>query len=206
MTLKLYGSPISPYARAVRMTFVEKNLSYEFESIGPADLKAPDYAQRHPYRKLPALDIDGQPLFETTAIMRYLDEAHASGRSLSPVAALPRAYSDQWLSVACSYLYSDIFNGLIFQRMFAPQFGMPVSEDLISESVEKTRHHLRVITDALSTGALGKDLTLGDILVGAILLPLPDFDEGRTLLDEHAAIRAYVHALGKRQSAISTAP
>ena len=207
MTITLYGSALSPYVRAVRATFVEKTLDYEFVPIGPTELKAPDYAARHPFRKLPALDIDGEPLYETSAIMRYIDEAHAGKVQLQPTDPLARARSEQWLSVANSYLYPDIFTGLFFQRAVAPKFGMPVDEDLITASIEKTHGHLGIVAAALSNGGLaGKgDLTLGDILVGAILAPLQGIDEGQALLKAEPNVASWVSELAKRPSFVTTA-
>lgn len=205
MSLTLYGSALSPYTRAARVTLAEKTVPYTFEPIGPTDLQAPGYEHRHPYRKLPALDINGQPLFETSAIMRFVDEAHQGGMSLQPENPVARAFSEQWLSAANSYLYGDIFAGFVFQLAFAPQFGMPTNQELVEGSLEKTRYHLNVIDAAVSTGELGEGLSLGDILVAAILLPLRDLPEGRDLLNEHSAVRQFVAAMASRPSVLSTA-
>lgn len=206
-TMTLYGSTLSPYVRAVRATFVEKGLDYKFVPIGPKELQAPEYAARHPYRKLPSLDIDGEPLYETSAIMRYIDEAHEGKIQLQPTDPLTRARSEQWLSVANSYLYPDIFTGLFFQRALAPKFGMPVDEALIAASMEKTCSHLDIVSAALSSGGLASkdDLTLGDILIGAILLPLQGIDEGRNLLKAVPNVAGWVGNLAKRPSFTATA-
>ncbi|MEM7620949.1 MAG: glutathione S-transferase family protein [Pseudomonadota bacterium] len=206
MTLTLYGSALSPYVRAVRVTLVEKDLDYEFVTIGPAELQAPEYASLHPFRKLPALDINGEPLFETSAIIRYIDEAHEGKVSLQPVDHLARAHSEQWMSAANSYLYKDIFTGLFFQRSLAPQFGIPVDEGLIATSIEKTRSHISIIADALSRGTLGRNshLTLGDILVGAILIPLQEIEEGRHLLNLEPKVESWVDNLSHWHSFAST--
>ncbi|MEM6436922.1 MAG: glutathione S-transferase N-terminal domain-containing protein [Cyanobacteria bacterium P01_D01_bin.115] len=94
MTMTLYGSALSPYVRAVRATFIEKGLNYEFVPIGPQELRSPEYATRHPFRKLPAMDVDGEPLYETSAIMRYIGEAHEGKAQLQPADSLARARSE----------------------------------------------------------------------------------------------------------------
>lgn len=183
MPLTLYGAPLSPYVVAARWALAEKGVDYTFKPIGPADLQAPDYSLRHPFRKLPSLDVDGMSLFETSAIMRYVDEAF-EGPALQPSDPWSRALSEQWMSAANSYLYPSVFTGLVFQRAVAPQFDLPVNEALVTESTEKTRGYLDTVSKALSAGTLGTtpQPTLGDLFVAAILIPLNGIDEGRDLL------------------------
>ena len=196
----LYGSELSPYTRAVHITFTEKGINYSLESIGPDDLAAPDYDLKHPFRKLPALAVDGHCVFETSAIMRYIDEVNDDGVALQPDDPLKRAYCEQWLSAANSYLYGDVFTGLIFQRSYAANFGMPVNEELIASSASKTQTHLGIIAEALKTGSLGSGITLADILVGSILLPLKRIEEGRSLLNDVPRVSDYLAALSSRPS------
>ena len=206
MALTLFGSALSPYVRACRVVLVEKGLDYDFVPIGPPDLQAPDYVKRHPFRKLPSLDVDGVALFETSAIMRYVDESFDSGVLLQPGNSLDRAHSEQWISASDSYLYPDLFTGLYFQRALAPQFGMPVDEGLVCESVRKTRNHMAILADALSAGTLGRELTLGDILVSAMLLPLQDIDEGQEILAEYKDVSNYLSTVAQRESFEKTKP
>ncbi|MEN1728959.1 MAG: glutathione S-transferase family protein [Pseudomonadota bacterium] len=200
----LYGASLSPFARAARVAFEEKKVPYEFKEIGFSDLQQPDYARLHPYRKLPALEVGRQPVFETVAIMRYADEANDRTPSLQPGDGLERAHSVQWSSVASAYLYADIFTGFVFQRTIAPRFGMTVDETSVEAHVEKTRHHLDVIRQALAMGTLGKRLSLGDILVVAILDSLNSFPEGQQVLEAFDAVDAYTASIANRDSFIAT--
>jgi glutathione S-transferase len=206
MTLILFGAPLSPYARACRIAFAEKGVPYEFNQIGPADLHEPDYGKRHPFRKLPSLDVDGTALYETSAIMRFVDEAHDTGVALQPADPLARARYEQWLSAADAYLYDTLFFGLFFQRAVAPSFGMEIDEELIAASIEKTKGYLPVIAAGLQSGELGAPETpqLGDILVAAIILPLMDIDEGASILREHDGVLGWVSKLRERDSFKST--
>ncbi len=45
--------------------------------------KTPEYRARHPFAKVPAFEHDGFELYETAAIMRYVDETF-EGPSLQP--------------------------------------------------------------------------------------------------------------------------
>lgn len=204
MSYRLYGSPLSPYMRAVQIVFAEHGIAYDLIPIGPAGLAAPDYGNLHPYRKLPALDHDGDRVFETSAIMTYIDER--AEHPLQPSDPLQRARSNQWLSAANSYIYRDAFTNLYFLRILAPQFGIAVNEDVIVEAAGQTALHLTNVEHALTRGELsGPILTLGDILVGCILVLLQDIDEGSKLLEPYSKTRVWLETLASRESFQSTA-
>ena len=207
MALKLYGAPLSPYVRSVRIAFIEKGLDYEFVPMGLADLQEQEYEQLHPFRKVPALGINGQSLYETSAIMRYIDEAHANEVKLQPSDPLERSYCEQWLSVGNSYLYRTAFTGFFFQKVLAPKFGMPSDNALMLASAEKMRRYIKIIATALSKGELGKNPQpmLSDILVSAILAPLQTIEQGREILAMDTSVVNWINSLVKRRSFISTA-
>ena len=207
MTVTLYGSPVSPYVRASRTAFAEKNVDYDFVPIGPTELREPDYVKRHPFRKLPSLDVNGTRVFETSAILRFIDEAHPGDVQLQPSDALARAHCEQWLSAANSYIYDASFTGLFFQRALAPQFNIPVDEDLIASSIKRTRDCLAAVSDALALEELDRydTPTLADLLVGANLVLLEQIEEGQSELSEAPAVRDWLERLSARPSFTSTA-
>ena len=72
----LYGPGYSTYTRAARLAMEEKGVDYElvevdFISGGFSD----EYLERQPFAKVPAFEHDGLELYETPAILRYIDEA-----------------------------------------------------------------------------------------------------------------------------------
>ncbi|MEM9436358.1 MAG: glutathione S-transferase family protein [Pseudomonadota bacterium] len=203
MSYKLYGSPLSPYMRAAQIVFTEHGIEYELVPVGPADLAAPDYGNLHPYRKLPTLDHDGERVFETSAIMHYIDAI--SDAPLRPSDPLRAARSDQWLSAANSYIYRDAFTNLYFKRVLAPQFGFEVDEDVIADGVQKTADHLVHVEHAVSVGELGGSAPhLGDILVGCVLILLRDNEEGQRLLEPHPKTTYWLSDLSARPSFAAT--
>lgn len=203
MPYKLYGSPLSPYMRAVQIVFAEHAIAFALIPVGPAELAAPEYGDLHPYRKLPALDHGGKRVFETSAIMQYIDEH--SDTPLQPIDPLQRAHSNQWLSAANSYIYRDAFTNLFFNRVLAPQFGFDVNEDAIASGKEKTADHLAHVEQAVTMGELGGHTPhLGDILVGCVLILLRDIEEGRNLLASHPKTSAWLGNLASRSCFIAT--
>ena len=92
--LKLYYASGSPYAWRAQLALEHKALPYEriVLSFGKGDLKQPEHLARNPRAKIPVL-VDGDfTLYESGAILEYLDEAYpAQGRRLFPGDAKARA-------------------------------------------------------------------------------------------------------------------
>ncbi|MEM7765809.1 MAG: glutathione S-transferase family protein [Pseudomonadota bacterium] len=206
MHLELFGSPISPYVRAVRVAAAEKRIKYELLPIGPDDLRAPGYTRRHPFRKLPSLAIGEDRIYETSAILRFIDEHFESGRALQPADPVGRAHSEQWLSAANSYLYDAAFTGLYFATQLAPGFGITVNQEQVAASIDATRRHLAIVGEALAAGELrpASDLQLGGILTASILVLLRDFEDGRSLLSEVPIVNAWLRDVSQLRSFQST--
>ena len=81
----VFGFAQSVYVRSVRLALEEKGVAYRLDEIDPFVREAvpADYARRHPFGKVPAFEHDGFRLYETDAIVRYIDEVFA-GAPLIP--------------------------------------------------------------------------------------------------------------------------
>jgi glutathione S-transferase len=75
---KLHGHPISAFTRRVRIAFAEKGVDYDFAvvDLSTGQHRAAGYLAVNPYGRVPALDHDGFVLYESTAILRYLEALH----------------------------------------------------------------------------------------------------------------------------------
>ncbi|HEY1430641.1 MAG TPA: glutathione S-transferase N-terminal domain-containing protein, partial [Stellaceae bacterium] len=79
----VHGIPGSPYVRAALLSLEEKGADYEFAAMAPGTLKQQPHLARHPFGRIPAFEHDGWMLYETQAIMRYVD-AVVPGPRLQP--------------------------------------------------------------------------------------------------------------------------
>jgi glutathione S-transferase len=104
--MKVYGHPLSSCTRKVLLTLAEKGAQAD---LVPVDLfvgehKAAGHMARHPFGVVPVLeDDDGFVLYESRAIIRFLD-ARFAAPPLTPSAPRELARMDQWLSVDQSYV------------------------------------------------------------------------------------------------------
>jgi glutathione S-transferase len=103
--MKLYGHPLSSCTRKVLVTLHEKGATAEFVLVDLflGEQKAAAHMARHPFGVVPALDDDGFVLFESRAILRYLD-GRFPAPPLTPARPKDVARMDQWLSVDQSYV------------------------------------------------------------------------------------------------------
>ena len=90
--LTLYDFPPVPSPQKVRVAMAEKGISCERVII---DLKAgeqrsPPYLRINPHGYVPTLVVDGTPIYESTAIIEYLEETYPHP-ALLPGDALTRA-------------------------------------------------------------------------------------------------------------------
>src|SRR5438477_2335681 len=76
--LKLHHHPLSTYSRRVRMALIEKGLETELIELDMARgaHREPGYLALNPYGRVPTLEDDGLLLYESTAILEYLEATH----------------------------------------------------------------------------------------------------------------------------------
>ena len=70
--LKLYGVPLSPFARKALLALEYKGLEYENVPTFPGDA-SPEFRAMSPLGKIPILEHDGFTVPDTSVICRYLE-------------------------------------------------------------------------------------------------------------------------------------
>ena len=80
-----YGSG-SPFAWRVQLVLEEKRVPYEavLLSFQKGDLRTPEHLARSPHGKVPALQDGNVTLYESTAIVEYLEERYPASPLLPP--------------------------------------------------------------------------------------------------------------------------
>src|SRR5260370_35459509 len=116
--------PGSPFARAVFATLEEKSAPYRIAPVAPGSHKSPEHLARHPFGRVPVLEHDGFVLYETAAILRYLDRV-LPDPWLTPADARRAAGMDRSMSINDWYLFQGVANVIIFHRVFAPRLAGP---------------------------------------------------------------------------------
>jgi glutathione S-transferase len=105
MSLTFYYGSGSPYAWKVWLTLEHKAIPYEFRllSFDRGDTKAPAFLAVNPRGRVPTIVNDGFALWESAAIVEYLEERYAQN-PLLPKDAKGRATARRLAAEADSYL------------------------------------------------------------------------------------------------------
>src|SRR5215510_8831105 len=95
----VHSIPGSPYGRSVLATLAEKGASHRLVPVVPGTLKIEPHTLRHPFGRVPVLEHDGFMLYETQAIVRYLDRV-LPAPPLTPADPKAAARMDQAMNVS----------------------------------------------------------------------------------------------------------
>ncbi|MFB9905676.1 glutathione S-transferase family protein [Allokutzneria oryzae] len=108
--MKVYGTTTSAATHPVLTVFAEKGHEPELVHVsilGGAD-KSPENLKRQPFGEVPVLEDDGFLLYESRAIIRYLDR-RLSGPSLTPSDAREHGLMEQWISIEQCYVSGPVW-------------------------------------------------------------------------------------------------
>ncbi|TGK60133.1 glutathione S-transferase family protein [Leptospira wolffii] len=128
--IKLYGYPISNYTNKVKLALLEKGL--EFEDIRTPFSQEEEFLKKSPMGKIPYLEVDGVHLFESQAILEFLDQAYPDTKRLIPSDPLEAALVRSIIVFIENYI--DIPARRIYTLLVA---GDPVPPETV-ESVKKS--------------------------------------------------------------------
>ena len=203
----VYGVAISPYVWSVRLALAEKGVAHELVSVGIDEFRSEAHLVRHPFGKIPAFEHDGFMLYETQAIMRYVDEAFPAA-PLQPIEVHPFARMNQIMGIVDNYLTPCLLANVIFQRMVAPRLGRPVDEEAIAAALPKVRHCLGEIARLAGEQSFlaGETVTLADLMAIPQLYYFKKLPEGTAQFAELPALAAWVNRMEERQSLQVTRP
>jgi glutathione S-transferase len=163
----VHSIPGSPYGRAVLATLVEKGASHRLVPVGPGTLKVEPHTLRHPFGRIPVLEHDGFTLYETQAIVRYLDRV-VPGPALTPTDAKLAARMDQVMNVNDWYLFQGVGSVITFQRIVGPRLmGLTPDEAAIAQAMPKAHTVFRELSRLLGDNSFfaGDRVTLADLMV-----------------------------------------
>ncbi|QEM82931.1 glutathione S-transferase family protein [Halomonas binhaiensis] len=166
----LYGFDGSTYVRTVRMVLVDKNIDYDQIPVHvlKGEPREPEHLARHPFGKVPVMDIDGVRIRETDAICRYLDDTRP-GPSPVPHTAKDRARMTEIMNLTESYGYNALL-GAAGYHLFPDFLGNP-DESVRDACVRDGETFLKLLMEikASSRWLAGDAPTLADYYLAPIL-------------------------------------
>ena len=100
--ITLFGFPHSSFVHIAQLVLTHKEVPYTFNNLEP-DMGSPKHLALHPFDRVPILQHGDFVLYETSAIVAYLEELFPRP-ALQPTEPRDRALMNQWISAVNSSL------------------------------------------------------------------------------------------------------
>jgi len=201
----VHGVPGSPYVRAALLTLEEKGAEYELAAMRLGTLKEQPHLSRHPFGRIPAFEHDGWMLYETQAIMRYVDDV-IPGQRLQPEEPRAAARMNQLMGITDWYVMRQVSMPITRNRVVAPRFNRPVDEEEVMQAIPDARICIAEIDRLLDghTWMAGDTLSLADLLLAPHLSMFALAPEGAQILQEHQNLTRWLARIEARASMQAT--
>lgn len=189
ITLYEYGPSRS---KQVRWTLLE--LGLEFRAVEGRDiLHSDELKQVNPMGKVPAVMINGEPLFEAAAICTYLADLVPEKKLISPSGTRERALHLQWVSFALTELEAYVWSNA------RNTFVLPEEQRVTALFEQNSKAYVRAanILDKVLQDTdylVGNRFSVTDILVGFVL----NWGNQVKLLDQTPNLQSYLTRLKER--------
>ena len=178
----VYGFPRSTFVNIVRLVLTHKDVPYSFHDLETV-MGKPEHLALHPFDRVPILRHGDFTLYETSAIVSYIDEAF-DGPRLTPQDVRARGRMNQWISAVNSYYYPYMIYHVTHERLVFPELGIASDEKVVAHALPKVELGLGVLERALSHGddyLLGAELSLADFYLLPSTFAFSLTEEGRGL-------------------------
>jgi glutathione S-transferase len=202
MGITLYYGSGSPYAWRVQLALEHKALPYELKviSFAAGDTRKPEFLALNPRHRVPVLVEDDFVLYESSAIVEYLDEAYPGrGAPLFPGDARTRAIArrmicevDEDFDAALDPLTTQAFSKKPEER----------DAKAITDSRKALVEELALFTRSMRGDYLAGPLSAADYALYTLLafvwrseIKLPDLDADGMLTPQLARWKARIEAL-----------
>lgn len=199
--IKLHYHPMSTYSRRVCMALLEKNIPHELVVVDMAARKHrdPAYLALNPYGRVPTLQDGDFLLYESTAILSYLERQYPEP-ALVPADPHERALVDMHMKL-CDIQMARQAGVIMFPKRFLPKERW--DEKAMAQAKGEIEKHLAI----LETQIGGRTYLVGDryTLVEICYTPFVQFFPLMEITPP-PAVAGWIGRMQQRPSAVKTAP
>lgn len=179
MSLVVFGAPLSPFVRKVRLFAAEKGLDYQLENVNP--FNQPDwYRELNPLRRVPAIRDGDFTLADSSVICHYLEDRDPQCAPLCGQGAESRARIN-WLEKYADYELAPLTTFTVFRnRLLKPLMGKVCDEVAVKGAMqEKLPEHFDYLEKCLGGQQWFVDdrFSLADIAIACQLVNLRHGEE-----------------------------
>ena len=198
--------PGSPFARSVMAALEEKGAPWRVAAMAPGTLKVEPHISRHPFGRMPAVEHGDFMLYETQAILRYIDRV-IQEPALTPADPRAAARMDQVMNISDWYLFQGVASVIGFQRVVGPAlFGITPDEEACAAAMPKAHQVFGELSRLLGDQPYlaGESLTLADLMTAPQVDFLTGAPEWRPLTEGRANLVEWIERMNARASMQAT--
>jgi glutathione S-transferase len=166
--LKLYGGWFCPFVQRAWITLAEKKIPHQYVEINPYKKEA-EFLKMNPRGLVPTLGVpvdtstgsEQKPLYESSVIMEYLEDAYADESKYGPHLLPSEPYQK-----ARARLWMDHISTRIIPAFYKFLQHTPDKSFTIDQAREELHGHIKTLVaqmDAEGPWFLGKNISLVDI-------------------------------------------
>ena len=208
MTPIIYGTEFSTYVRSVRIAFAEKGAEYKLHDVSVlrGEHRQSSHLVRNPFGTVPAFEHDGLELYETSPILRYIDQVFP-GPALTPEEPRARARMNQIISIIDYHGYASMIGQIVVQRLFTALLANGTDESIVKAGIPRAELCLREFERIKGAHPFlaGDRMTLADLYLVPIIFYLKLTPESE-IMAPFRGLDAWWRAMNERKSVKDTAP
>lgn len=170
---------------------------FQFVNLAKGEQRTDEFAAKTPIGKVPLLEHDGQYLFESGAICRYVGNVCDS--PLYPADKMQRAQVDQWMDFFTCHL-GRWFTTLYFDAVIRPHFNLGDSDEKAVAEANKYIAIQMAIVDkhlAQNNWLANKAFSIADLFAFAYVEQHRDINYS---IDDYVNVRAWFDRIESRDA------
>jgi glutathione S-transferase len=201
----VHGIPGSPYVRSALLGLEEKQVPYRLAILAFGSARSPEYLRLQPFGRIPVLEQGDFCLYETQAMLRYVDTLSAHN-SLQPKDAKSAARMNQIIGIVDWYVFPQITLKITAERLMSQMFwGRGPDEKTVADAVVAARVCVQELARLQGTAPFvaGDSISIADLMLAPHLTMFRLTPEGRSLL-EGTGLSEWIDRMGARPSMQAT--
>src|SRR6478609_1738991 len=198
----VHSVPGSPFGRTVLAVLEEKSATYRLQALAPQSLKSSEHLRQHAFGRVPVLEHDDFILYETQAIIRYLDRILPEPR-LTPESPRAAARMDQLMNINDWYLFHGVANVIVFQRVIRPMIlKEPADVSAIEQAMPRAHQVYNELGRLLGSKPFfaGEAVSLADLALAAQMDFFRGIPEWTPLVGSHRNLQDWLERMNARRS------
>jgi len=202
----VHSIPGSPYGRAVMVALEEKGIAYRLAALTAGAHRQAGHLSRHPFGKVPVLEHGEFSLYETQAILRYIDRI-LQEPALTPEGAKEAARMDQVMNITDCYFFRGVGNVIAFERVVGPALmGKTPDEAAIAEAMPAGKLVFGELAKLLGEKPYfgGAKVSLADVMLAPHMDFFTGIPEWKELAGPHANVQMWMARMNDRASMQAT--